>query len=445
MPRSAIRSLGRSTHRVATAAFGVVALLLPATFAHATKVPLPAPDPERGTIAVTVRGRAPAGNKAPSVQVSFVRLDHEVEMFAADSVIQSNFSGKKQVYLLNAKPGRYVAVATQLRGTGLGDYRVFLDKASIAETEVEVTPGEIAFMGDFLLDLKTKMKGADEAQAHYYRLLAPSAARKGWMTRAYTGSYMYRGELVSVDRGPETQSDYWTVARDAVFDEAPAWKAAVANELAELRGESRVPQQVVPVVEVPEGSSLYRAYPHQFSLALQEGWTAHDQSLMSGGELGPFNLIIFSPVDMAALMAPTKDAEAIERMKEVMLDLDTGKIECFMLNRHAAGKGMTCEGFSDKAVRKVLKMASEHSFLQKGADVVQEPRAERLAVGGCQGLRVFASGRTPNGSEWAVDTRAVADGEILYLFFVRTLTDYFESNRRAFELALLDLRMAAAG
>jgi hypothetical protein len=211
----------------------VIPLLLAAAVVRAKSLPLPEPDPERGGIAVAVRGRFPAGTKSPAVQVYFVRLGDDVEMLAAESVIPSNFSKKKQVYLLNAKPGRYVAVSAELQNQGMdaADYVVFFDGEMIPQTEIEVIPGQITFMGDFLVDLKTKISESDEAQAHYHRLIEPAAARKGFMGRAFSGQNIYRGDLVSVERGDEVETEYWTLARDKVFKKDAAWREQVEKRI----------------------------------------------------------------------------------------------------------------------------------------------------------------------------------------------------------------------
>jgi hypothetical protein len=196
---------------------------------------LPSPDPERGALAVTVRGRFPLGQKAPAAQVYFVRVDDDADMFSAESVIPSNFSKKKQVYLLNAKPGRYVAVAARLApNAGLTgtNWVVFFDRAMIARTETEVAAGQITFLGDLLVDLKVKMSGADEAQTHYLRLVEPAAARAGFTLRALAGDYVYRGELVETDRTPATEGSFWALARDKIFNGEAGWRSMVEQRLA---------------------------------------------------------------------------------------------------------------------------------------------------------------------------------------------------------------------
>ncbi len=99
----------------------LAALLLLSTLAEAKGPQLPPPDPERGSIGVTIRAIPPAKfGKMTAVQVYFVRPAEGGDVLDAEFVISSNYSDKKQVYFLNAKPGCYVAVAARLKGSGMG-------------------------------------------------------------------------------------------------------------------------------------------------------------------------------------------------------------------------------------------------------------------------------------------------------------------------------------
>lgn len=223
----------KTKHRVQRhSALFVLSLLVGIGFAEAKGPWLPAPNPEKGAIAATVRGRFPLGQKSPAVQVYFVRLEDGADMYSAESVVPSDFSKAKQVYLLNAKPGRYVAVAARLKNLGavVGDFVAFFDRATIPQTEIEVAPGRIAFMGDLFVDLKVKMSDADDAQNHYLQLVEPGAARKGFHGRAWSGEYMYRAELIELDRTAATERAFWTQARGKIFGGAPEWRARVEQQ-----------------------------------------------------------------------------------------------------------------------------------------------------------------------------------------------------------------------
>ncbi|MFQ5528637.1 MAG: hypothetical protein ACE5GX_20575, partial [Thermoanaerobaculia bacterium] len=225
------------------------------------KPSLPEPDPMSGSIGVTVRTRPPAkiGPGLPAVEIFFVKLEDGEEAFGATDLIPSNYSNKKQVYLLNADPGRYVAVAAGLgstKGPAVGvplgggkvggvdvsfgmssgttiDYSAFFSIAMISETETRVVPQEMAFMGEYLVSTSTKMKKADAAQAHYFRLLLPAEAGKKKFARMFS-AHVYTAEIRSVAKDTETERGFWTTARDKVFKNNPRWQARARRQLAAL-------------------------------------------------------------------------------------------------------------------------------------------------------------------------------------------------------------------
>ena len=209
-------------------------LLLLSTFAEAKGPPLPQPDPERGSIGVTIRAIPPAKfGKMAAMQVYFVRLAEGEDVLDAEYVIPSSYSNKKQVYLLNAKPGRYVAVAARLKGGGVGwEYEAFFSMEMLPEMEVTVVPGKLVFMGDFVLNTSTKMAEADRAQSHFYRLILPDVAGKGFMGRTFISQNApYTATLKSVDKGAETEREFWSLAKQKVFKKEPAWQEFVQKQL----------------------------------------------------------------------------------------------------------------------------------------------------------------------------------------------------------------------
>ena len=200
-----------------------------------TKKPrLPGPDPISGSIGIriTLRTRSPPliGPGLPAVQVFLVKLEDGSEAFSATELIPSNYSNRKQVYLLNADPGRYVAVAA-----GLGSTKeAFFSMAMISDTEVTVGPQEMAFMGEYVVSTSTKMKNADEAQAHYYRLHLPGVAGRGVLARMASGQAVYTADIKSVAKDTATERGFWTKALGKAFKDDPRWQARARRQLAAL-------------------------------------------------------------------------------------------------------------------------------------------------------------------------------------------------------------------
>jgi len=228
---------------------------------------LPAPNPDSGSIALTLRAKAPVhfGTRMSAVRVFFVRLGEDRGAFAARELISSSFTSRGQVYLLNAKPGRYVAVAVAFAGgetrtyvTGRTAYgrptgpyvrtsvgrTGFFPVTMISGTEVTVLPQEISFMGEYQAKMSTRMKKADVAQAHYYRLLMPHLDKMPLpgLTRVLAAEGAYLVHLESLARDPETESEFWTTARDEVFEGDPRWRARVARQLVRMSETQFLPE-----------------------------------------------------------------------------------------------------------------------------------------------------------------------------------------------------------
>jgi hypothetical protein len=214
----------------------VLATLTP--FSSAKPLPLEAPDPGRGIIGIRVSVNSPArmGSSAATA-VYFVRVTEDADRFGAESLINSNYSKGHNVYLLNAKPGRYIAVGCEftmsglLGGSGERGVAVF-SKAAILQTEVEVAAGSIVFMGDIDAQSSTKTKEADEAEAHYLRMIDPTAANQAFMARAFTRHYVYTSTFTSIERSKTAETEFWNEATEKHFKNEPAWASLIAGRSA---------------------------------------------------------------------------------------------------------------------------------------------------------------------------------------------------------------------
>jgi hypothetical protein len=119
-------------------------------------------------------------------KVYFVRVNDSDNVFLQDRVIPSNYDAGGYYYVVNARPGRYAAVATwRLRkshpqpvpgsyapvDTTVETFTVFLSKDAIRMTEINVPPSSIVFSGSLVVDLT--FSGPDDAQSHYAKIITP--------------------------------------------------------------------------------------------------------------------------------------------------------------------------------------------------------------------------------------------------------------------------------
>lgn len=188
---------------------GSVALALLALMGCATGLPTRS-GPDRGGIGISVQVRPPNGLvifTRASQRVYFVRLDGEKGPFTQDQFILSNYSAEGWVYLLDAPPGRYAAVASvfsRLRK----EYVTIFSKQLIEATAVTVSPGAMAFMGEHFLRASSGFDDADSAQRHYLKVIWPSA----FTATAPTAVTFYVGSAFETKRDQETEIRFLNTA-----------------------------------------------------------------------------------------------------------------------------------------------------------------------------------------------------------------------------------------
>ena len=144
-----------------------------------------------GAIGITVEKRWAAGTGTAEMpeKVYFIRLREGTKLNKQKDLFPSNFRHGAQVYLLNAKPGRYVVVAASdsvaLPGIPRGldplrvldDYQVYttyFDEALIRKTEVEVKPGEFIVAGNFMVSMKNTIYFGDKIQRYFHKVVHPT-------------------------------------------------------------------------------------------------------------------------------------------------------------------------------------------------------------------------------------------------------------------------------
>ncbi len=197
-------------------------------------LPPPAPEsPGSAGIAISIRNFAPVSifSHTPD-RVFFVRLDEEdPSTFTRGEFLASNYAKDGYLFLLNAKPGRYVAVATARRqsagpgpsssvissgnitvgvGVSIGatDYTVYFPEDLVRLTAVSVEPGTIAYMGTFRIDTSVGLAGADENQRYFYRMVAPGHEDRNLVSHIFSLDYHYRGSLRDALQGEDEQAKF---------------------------------------------------------------------------------------------------------------------------------------------------------------------------------------------------------------------------------------------
>lgn len=218
-------------------------MLLTATALHAKKPKLPEPDPTCGSIGIGLEFTAFSGG-GEIVRVYFARLNAEGEPDRIGDLLESTYDLRGQFYLLNAEPGRYVAVgvaavvkakATPVAGAGPFSFGIGFGKKSewlfddevIQLTEVEVTPGSMVHMGDFRLkNERIEPSRLTDLQLQTYHQLKPKRAAKG--------KKAVSAKLKTVEQGVTARHAFWEKAVKKAFKKQPLWKQQAQRELTAL-------------------------------------------------------------------------------------------------------------------------------------------------------------------------------------------------------------------
>lgn len=257
-----------------------------------TLPPPPGPeDSQSAALGISLVVRPPLrlfglADQKTDMTVYFIRLDEEKgapDSFLQNTLYRSNYTHGNQVYLLNAKPGRYAAVvvffertppqpsaipgAVPVASGPPKEFWTYLSEDVIRQTEVTVPPGAIRYMGDFVIDQAVGMKNADEAQDYYHRFVIYSldkmigdlqkGTEKGLegtvgtflyysitdpaslstvnlMARGILfGEFSYPGSAKSVDRSPQAEAAFLKKAGEQF--QTTGWMPSIQKRLDELR------------------------------------------------------------------------------------------------------------------------------------------------------------------------------------------------------------------
>lgn len=205
----------------------VLATLTPAT--PAISVHLEAPDPARGLIGVSFAFRLQGTIRGVSSDtVYFVRADQAAQGFGAENVIVSNFEKAGNVYLLNAEPGRYVAIGAEFVSAGqVGRGVVVFATSDIPRTEIEVRAGTVAFMGAIEVKGSMKQRALDPAQANSLNIILTHSQKLGVMDRVLNPNFAYPVVIKRIERGEAADSSFWNSARLNHFRNEAAWQSLI--------------------------------------------------------------------------------------------------------------------------------------------------------------------------------------------------------------------------
>jgi len=171
---------------------GLTALLLVA--ACATRPPPGPATADSCAVAVVVRARHFQESEwgRPGT-VFFARIPADGDPLRGREILRSNHVAGGTAYLLDAEPGRYVAVGCVEKRDGR-DITTTFPAGLVAASERAVAAGGFAFLGSFEVDQEARRAESDPAHEHYAPLLEPDWDRANLATRLFARSRFLYGK-----------------------------------------------------------------------------------------------------------------------------------------------------------------------------------------------------------------------------------------------------------
>ncbi len=211
----------------------LIPAVLVATIVGGCASPQPIPElshPQSSGFAIDVTLKAPIGpfTRKPD-QIFFARVDGE-DGLLQQQIIRSNYCKDGRAYLLNARPGTYVAVAAFVSqagvpagppspgvsvtvGMGRIGYTTYFSKELAEHSKVTVGQNDFAFMGSYLVDQAVGLEGADQLQVHYKNVIAPGATTNV-LLMGFAGDVHYRGTVAERKTDDLARSEFFRIAKE---------------------------------------------------------------------------------------------------------------------------------------------------------------------------------------------------------------------------------------
>jgi len=194
----------------------------------ATTQPIPAMSQAQSSgVAIDLTLKAPIGifSNKPA-QVYFARIDNQ-DGLLQQQIIRSNFIKAGRAYLLNARPGTYVAVGAYFLSpmqASRATYTTYFPKELVEQSKVIIRENDFVFMGSYVVETSVGLDGADVLQLHYKNVIAPGEAT-GLLTMSFGGAIHYRGTLLERKNDEQTRNE---LARNAKEDLAGSgWETRI--------------------------------------------------------------------------------------------------------------------------------------------------------------------------------------------------------------------------
>ena len=181
------------------------------------------PDPAKGTIGLRLTNQYGMAKESADV-VYFVRVAEGAEVPDDAPLIPSNFGKERNIYLLNAEPGRYVVVAAEVvRPPAKSRTVLLLAKEYYSQTAIEVKAGAVVFLGEVAVKSSPKSYEIDETQARNLNTIMKISTTLNVLDRSMGNKFAGPAVFKSVGRGDDVELEFWLEATHNHFRGEDPW------------------------------------------------------------------------------------------------------------------------------------------------------------------------------------------------------------------------------
>jgi len=190
----------------------------------------------------------------------------------------------------------------------------------------------------------------------------------------------------------------------------------------------------------PDGLEPYTELDHLLAVAVPEGWASYHHEMISSAGSVSWGTVVFTPEAMTS-DASENHLEVSER--ELALEaIQRGETTAWVVRRVESTGGMSCEGFTDKALKTLAGWIARDPFLNVPFDPPGSAAFEAVTIGACQGVRAVLRADGSTAPVPVVELRAVTQGHATLIMALRTTAEDHENDLKLFEAALPTVKFA---
>ena len=184
----------------------------------------------------------------------------------------------------------------------------------------------------------------------------------------------------------------------------------------------------------------YTELDHVFAVAVPQGWSSYHHEMISTEGSVFWGTVVFTPEPMTSDAAETH-LEGTER--ELALEaIQRGETTAWVIRRVESRSGMSCEGFTQKALKTLAGWVARDPFLGVPFEAPTSTVFEPETVGGCRGVRASLRAQGSMAPVPLIELRVVSQGDATLILGLRTTERDREADLELFEAALPTVKFA---